>query len=241
MDMVNGNKGVMTEEMILSMDLRTKDTEARIAHFEKHLADNYATWSKKNPGIDREEGAWYPWTRRALWSVFKWDVLLSAICSYVAELSSLFYSFLLLYILKYLKDDCADWTDGVRLVSIFAGLIFVSNFIRNYYVFNGLVMGVRLRKTLVGAMFNKVGRMSLKSMARTNSGKLVALISADIMQIERPVTLICIAISGGLLNITVFVIIGLLFKKWIYVVFIAGVWVVMLTAQIFTARKMKDL
>lgn len=176
-----------------------------------------------------------------MWHVFKWDVLLSTICSYFAELTSLFYSYLLLYILKYLKDDCAVWTDGLRLVLIFAGLILVGNFIRNYYVFNGLVMGVRVRKTLVGAMFNKVGRMSMKSMARTNSGKLVALISADIMQIERPITLICVALSGGFLNITVFLIIGFLFQKWIYVAFIAGVWVVMLTAQIFTARKMKDL
>jgi hypothetical protein len=88
---------------------------------------------------------------------------------------------LLLYILRYLKDDDAPWTDGAKLVSIFAALILVGNFLRNYYVFNGLTMGVRIRKTLVGGMFNKVGRMSLKSMARTNSGKLVALISADIM------------------------------------------------------------
>jgi hypothetical protein len=44
----------MTEEMIMSMDLRTKDTEARISHFENHLANNFIAWTKKNPGIDRE-------------------------------------------------------------------------------------------------------------------------------------------------------------------------------------------
>jgi len=54
MDLVNGNNGVMTEDMIVSMDLKLKDTEFRIAQFEKHLAGNYSHWTSKNPGIDRE-------------------------------------------------------------------------------------------------------------------------------------------------------------------------------------------
>jgi hypothetical protein len=167
--------------------------------------------------------------------------MFSTIMSYFAELTSLFYCFLLRYILQYLRDENAEKQTGIILVLIFSGTILIGNFLRNHYIFNGLIMGVRFRKTLVGAMFNKVGRMSMKSMARTNSGKLVALISADIMQIERPMTMICLAISGGFLNLTVFLVVGLVFEKWIYVGFIAATWFVMLTCQMLSARKMKSL
>jgi ABC-type multidrug transport system fused ATPase/permease subunit len=107
--------------------------------------------------------------------------MFNVICSYFGECTSLAYSFLLLYLVKYIKDDSADLQTGIIYLTIFGVLVFVSSFIRNYYIFNGLVFGVRMRKTVVGSLFNKVGKMSVKSLARTNSGTLVGLVSADVM------------------------------------------------------------
>jgi hypothetical protein len=88
-------------------------------------------------------------------------------------------------IINHIKDENATVTDAVYLIVGFGITIGLSSIFRNYYVFNGFCMGVRGRKVLVTAMFNKVGKLSMRSLTRTNSGKLVTLISADILALER--------------------------------------------------------
>lgn len=46
-----------------------------------------------------------------------------------------------------------------------------------------------MRKTLVSAMYDKVGVLSMKSLTETNSGKLITIISGDIFNVERATTM----------------------------------------------------
>jgi len=89
------------------------------------------------------------------------------------------------------------------------------------------MMGIRGRKVLVTAMFNKVAKLSMKSLTRTNSGKLVTLISADILNLERSMTMSPVLFSAVALNLTCYCVIGIIFKSWVYVAIIAGVWFLM--------------
>jgi ABC-type multidrug transport system fused ATPase/permease subunit len=69
---------------------------------------------------------------------------------------------------------------GVWLIAVYASMVCIAAFFNNYQIFYSYVMSVRMRKTLVSAMYDKVSVLSMKSLTETNSGKLIALISADI-------------------------------------------------------------
>jgi ABC-type multidrug transport system fused ATPase/permease subunit len=112
-------------------------------------------------------------------------------------------------------------------ISIFGASILIGSFLRGYYVFNGYMMGIRGRKVLVTAMFNKVAKLSMKSLTRTNSGKLVTLISSDILNLERSMTMTPMLFSAIALNITCYIVIGYIFQSWVYVAIIVGVWLLM--------------
>jgi len=146
-----------------------------------------------------------------------------------------------MYIIKHIKDENATLQEGLILVGFFGVFILLSSMFRNYYVFNGFCMGLRGRKVLVSAMFNKIGKLSMKSLSRTNSGKLVTLISADILGLERGMINLPSFFSALGVNITCYFLIGFLFKDWMYVAIIVGVWVVMVGLQVLTARKLKPL
>lgn len=69
---------------------------------------------------------------------------------------------------------------GVWLVVVYACMVLGGAVFNNYQIFYSYVMSIRMRKILVSAMYDKVSVLSMKSLTETNSGKLIALISADI-------------------------------------------------------------
>lgn len=95
------------------------------------------------------------------------------------------YNFMLLFLVKYLRAPDSNWQEGLILSAIFCAVLVTSTIIRNYYLFLGYKMATDCRKILVGAVFSKIGRLSLKSLALTNSGKMITLISSDIFSIEK--------------------------------------------------------
>lgn len=129
--------------------------------------------------------------------------------------------------------------DSIIYVSIFGISILLGSIMRGVYVFNGYMMGVRGRKVLVAALFNKVAKLSMKSLTRTNSGKLVTLISSDLLNLERNMTMSPMIVTAILLNITCYGIMAYLFESWVYVAIVAGVWIGMIILQVYTARFIK--
>lgn len=144
-----------------------------------------------------------------------------------------------MYIVKFIQTEDAPLSEGIFYVAIFGVALILGSFMRGYYVFNGYMMGIRGRKVMVTAMFNKVAKLSMQSLARTNSGKLVTLISADLLNLERSMTMTPVFFSAIALNVTCYIVIGIMFKSWVYVLIIAGIWLMMITSQIYTARFLK--
>lgn len=73
------------------------------------------------------------------------------------------------------------------MVVLYSLAIIVSAVCRNYYVFLGYVMAIRMRKAIISAMYDKVTLLSVKSLTETNSGKLITIISGDIFNVERAI------------------------------------------------------
>ena len=96
------------------------------------------------------------------------------------------------------------------LICGFGATIFVAAFLVNTYIFQGYVMAVKTRKLLVAALYDKIAKLSMKSMTETNSGKLITIISADIFQLERAFSLAPYAFASPFINLFAFVLIGFL-------------------------------
>jgi ATP-binding cassette, subfamily C (CFTR/MRP), member 1 len=82
-------------------------------------------------------------------------------------------------------------------------------------------------------MFEKVGKLSMKSLSETNSGKLVTLISADLMATERGLSFASMIIASPVVNIFAYVLIGT-FYSWEYSGIVIGVWLLTFFMQVMT-------
>lgn len=70
---------------------------------------------------------------------------------------SVVYSYMLLYLIDFLKDDEAPFNYGLQLAFIFIALIFVSAILRNAYIASGYYMAVRVRSILSSIMYDRIG------------------------------------------------------------------------------------
>ena len=48
------------------------------------------------------------------------------------------------------------------------------------------MLATRMRKCMVGSMFDKLVKLSMKSLTETNSGKLITIVSGELSGLERP-------------------------------------------------------
>ena len=97
--------------------------------------------------------------------------------------------YFLFYLINYLKDPEAPITDGVWICTVYCSAVAVSVVLRNKYIFDGYLMAIRMRKALVSTLYDKIGKLSTKSLTETNSGKLITIISGDIFNVERAASL----------------------------------------------------
>jgi hypothetical protein len=65
----------------------------------------------------------------------------------------------------------------------------------------GTTIAIKIRRTLVAALYDKVVNLSMKSMTETNSGKLISLISADLFGVERGLSFFPIVLASPFINI----------------------------------------
>lgn len=96
-------------------------------------------------------------------------------------------------------------------------------------------MMVELRRTLVAALYDKVVRLSVKSLAETNSGKLISLISGDLYEIERGAAFFNMSLASPFINLICY---GILvdYMGWLYTGMTLVFWVLLMLTQTLTAR-----
>ena len=98
------------------------------------------------------------------------------------------------------------------------------------HIYHGYMTSVRMRKTLIAALYWKISKLSMKSLTETNSGKLITIVSGDIQAIERPMAMVALLLAVPFVNLMVWVIIGLT-SGWGYSAIVAGLWLVILFLQ----------
>lgn len=83
-----------------------------------------------------------------------------------------------------------------------------------------------MRRTLVTVIFDKVVKLSMKSLIATNSGKLISVISADLFAIEKTLAFSPLIITFPFVNIFAYILIGFT-NSWIDSLIVFGVWIFM--------------
>ena len=114
------------------------------------------------------------------------DLLVCIVLATISEGMSCYYAYQLKDLVKFIKyapND--DKTEGYLLAAWFVGSMVIAQVFRNFYLFYGMTFSLNIRKALVTGLFNKVTKLSMKSIAITNSGKLISLISADLFLLEK--------------------------------------------------------
>lgn len=200
--------GVLTEEDLQDSTLRENDTQITTDQF-KNLVNFYAKdWQQKNKDIKTKqirkkvgccrwktetvenEAPWHDIVRRAIFTTFWFDLAYSSLFAFIAEAITVTYVYFLYFLFEFIKDTSIDYKQGILLICVYGTAVIVSCLARNYYMFLGYIMAIRLRKAVVSAMYDKVGKLSNKSLTETNSGKLITIISGDIFNVERAICIL---------------------------------------------------
>jgi ABC-type multidrug transport system fused ATPase/permease subunit len=221
-------KGKMDIDVLEDMNIKDSETEEWcskfMANFEKlegAALRNSRTKNGKKPNYGNI-------TWNACVKTFYGEYLLAAILNLLCELSSVTYIYSLIYLIGFLRDDDAELQDGLILAGIFSFFTFSARFFSNISTLMGYRASLKIRRTLVMAMYKKVSKISMKSLAQTESGKLITLVSSDIFSIEKGLALLPFALGTPIINFTIYYIIGITyswyqsgicFATWILVVY----------------------
>ena len=178
--------------------------------------------------------------KSALWSTFKWDWVVAATFVLVGECTGVFSCYFISFLIDYLRDEQADYTEGIKLIAIFSLVCIIQQLCRNYYIHLGYMTSIRMRRTLVAVIFDKVCHLSMKSLIETNSGKLISVISADLFAAERSLAFSPIILAFPFVNAFTYTLIGLL-SSWANSLIVFGIWIIMVVIQVCSGRIAKNV
>ena len=166
----------------------------------------------------------------ACWMTFRWYWLTSTAFAIFGECCGIFNCYFTSHLIKYLRDEDAPLEDGIKMAVAFSVIQITNTLCKNFYVHYGFLTSIRMRRTLVAVIFNKVTKLSMKSLIATNSGKLVSVISSDLFQAEKSLAFSPLIFSFPIVNIFAYCIIGVT-SSWINSLIVFGVWIFMLVIQ----------
>lgn len=170
----------MDESMIENMCQSDDESEEWTLTFLSHIERRTKIWQQKVQNSDTAESTYYYVVRGALWDTFKYQIFITASFAFFGEACSIGYTMFLSVMINFLKDTEVKFYWGPIYAGIFALMMMTGMICRNQFIMRGSVTAVTMRKTLIGALYNKISNLSMKSLTETNSGKLITIISGDI-------------------------------------------------------------
>ena len=139
------------------------------------------------------------------------------------------------YLSEYLIKEESSPKECAVLVALFSISILVGSLLRNFYIYYGYVMALEIRKMLISAIYDKVNKLSMRSLTETNSGRLITLVSSDIFTLERSLAMAPFGLAAPFINLACY---GLIWHiaGWPYAVAMFGLWIITILFQVWCAR-----
>ena len=227
----------MKENMIEDMTEFDGETEQQTRDLLRHMKRRREILDSKYP--ECKENGYYA-LRNAMFDTYRGTTIYCAFLYFMADGLSVGFTSFLIYVIKYLKDPDAPLSQGMQYAVSLSIMIVFSCIFRNHAYLIGYNLTISMRKSLISALFDKVSTLSMKSLAETNSGKLITIINSDIQQIERPLQLLPMLFSAPFVNLIAYVIIGLE-CGWIYSGITFVLWLIIMVCQHLTSVQGKLL
>jgi len=231
---VNLNKGKLIDKMIEDMNSDPRRDEKLLAKFQDSLQVSHAAWQKRNPGR-APDAEYYEFTKRAVRHTFGCHFFGVGFITFLAEMCTLASIYTIRYLAQYLMKEESNRTEAAVLLVIFCVSTFAGALLRNFYIYLGYVMSLEVRKLLIAAMYDKVSKLSMRSLTETNSGKLITLVSSDIFTLERPLAMTPFFVAAPFVNIVCYLLVWQL-AGWEYAVAVFGLWMLTFLLQMCTTR-----
>ena len=105
-------------------------------------------------------------------------------------------------------------------------------------MFNGYKSAISMRKVLITGMYEKVTKLSMKSLTETNSGKLITIANGDIQAIERNLTLAPMVISAPLTNLVAYIVLYFV-SGWENSLITFSIWMIIMILQHISGESIK--
>mgnify|MGYP000864340044 CR=1 FL=1 len=123
------------------------------------------------------------------------------------------------------------------LVALFSFSILIGSLLRNFYIYYGQMMSLEIRKLLISAIYDNVNKLSMRSLTETNSGRLITMVTSDIFNLERSLSMAPLGLASPFINLACY---GLIWHiaGWPYAIAILGLWIFAVLFQVFTARRL---
>jgi len=180
---------------------------------------------------------YYP-VRNAIWDTVKYEWYWLGFICFLGEACSLGYTAFLTVLIRHLKDPDSTVKDGIWKGCIAGFLILMSVGFRKEYTIGGKRAAISLRKTLLAVIYNKIEKLSTKSLTETNSGKLITIVSGDILGIERALTIAPIVFATPFLNLGTYILLGFT-SGWLYAGIAFVIWLIIMLLQHYSSSLTK--
>lgn len=231
------NDGKMTEEMIEDMTKTDGETEAIVKSFEENIKKREVIFraEEQRTGV---KGEYYYVLRGAIWDTFGHMFLETACYCFFGETFAIGYTSFLVVLIAFIKNPEAEVLEGIGYLAIFISMMILAALNRNFYISSGYILSVKMRKAIVCSLYSKMSRLSMRSLAETNSGKLVTIVSGDFMALERPIAIVAILFAAPFINLVAIFVIGFT-NGWQYAGITFAVWIVIMILQHLSSKKQK--
>jgi len=100
----------------------------------------------------------------ALFKTFGKEWAWIASIAIVCECTGIYYSIFITYLAEYIRDETMHYTRGIWLIVLYIFMNLFVIILRNRYIQLGYVTAIRMRRTLVAIMFDKVSLHSVESL-----------------------------------------------------------------------------
>ena len=131
----------------------------------------------------------------------------------VTEITNVLNIFSTTFFIEWIRDDSADDYLGYIIAISIATLLIGSILVRHHFFYQGMILGLNIRKSISGIIFKKVLRFSNKSLSENNAGKIITIVSGELQVLEHGITMTPYVIIGPITTILAFILIAINFRE----------------------------
>lgn len=176
------NNSILSEDMIEDIQDYDGQAEALLLRLQDCI-EKEMNLAKERAKRSNTPLNGYVALRNGIWEAMRWQFYKAGLMSLLGECCSIGYTAVLIFMIRFINDDEAEFHMGLIYAGVFSVLMIMSAFFRNRFIYEGYSSSINLRRCFTQAIYAKVEKLSVEALAKTNTAKLITIISGDLQAI----------------------------------------------------------